>query len=506
MRILLQKKRSDPSADQRRGGVLALSLITVMVVAVLAGGYMAMSSAVTQRQGLAVDTKQAFYMAEAGLAEAFAGMMIAKSGNVGSKEEPAKFGHGCFWVEAEDAEPNLVELSSTGLYGGGRATLSLVVEKGGQSVAALGIFSQNALTVPDGVELDGYDSSLGPYVPPGETSGPPLGLLEEEEPPPPVEVGSNAGVTVSGLTLPAEIQGSVVPGQGSSVTLLGTPLITGSTTPRVLNPSLPWVVAPVVTMGAGVTHASGTPLPLAPGTYGISYLQVMPNAEVIVQGPATIVVGSVTLQNLAEIQFDTTLGPIDLYVTGSLTFGAGSLVSMTSEDPSQVTIQLPNQTTGTLHAASEFFGAIYAPKATINVGSTFELYGSLIAKQLELQPGVTLHFDHHLAVLGAKSTLPTLFNWRIVDFEPLGPEADPFLVLGVSEDTLPLPAEAHEDQLLEITYHDDSSELQSYAGMESDFDWSDVTSVEDCERDNEETALMTDEGRELLEAEENAGP
>ncbi len=465
-----------------------LSLMTMMVVAALSAGYMEMFSAVMKRQGAAVETKQAFYMAEAGLAEAFTGMMIGKTGNVGSKEEPARFGHGCFWVEAEQAGESLVGLTSTGLYGGGRATLSLVVEKGGESVAALGIFSQNALVVPDGVKLDAYDSSLGSYAEQAGGEGETV----------PLDVGSNAGITVSSGEQVTEIHGSVVPGQGASVTLVGEPLITGSQTPRVLNPVLPWVTAPTVTMQPGISHSAPAPLPLVPGTYGISYLQVMSNSEVIVQGPATIVVGDVTLQDLAEIQFDTTLGAIELYVTGNLVFGDGSIVSTTSEDPSQVTIQLPNQTTGTLHAEGQFFGSIYGPKATLDLGNGLEFYGSPIAKQLVLQPGVTMHFDHHLAVLGAESTLPSHYSWRIVDFAPLGPEADPFQVLGVSEAALPLPADAHADQLLEVTYYDKNNSLRSYTGMESAFDWSKVSSVVSLERDNQTTALTTNKGKGLL--------
>ncbi len=463
-----------------------LCLMTVMVVAALSAGYMEVFSAVIKRQGAAVDTKQAFYMAEAGLAEAFTGMMIGKTGNVGSREQPARFGYGCFWVEAEQTAEDLVGLTSTGLYGGGRATLSLVVEKGGESVAALGIFSKNAFVVPEGVKLDAYDSSLGPYA---EQAG------EETVP---LEVGSNSGITVSSGEQVTEIHGSVVPGQGASVTLIGEPLITGSQTPRVLDAALPWVTVPPVTMQPGISHSAPAPLPLVPGTYGISYLQVMSNSEVIVQGPATIVVGDVTLQELAEIEFDTTLGAIELYVTGNLVFGAGSIVSMTSEDPSQVTIQLPNETTGTLHAEGAFFGSIYGPKATLNLGSGLEFYGSPIAKQLVLQPGVTMHFDHHLAVLGAESTLPSHYTWRIVDFAPLGPEADPFQVLGVIEGMLPLPADAHADQLLEVTYYDKSNSLQSYTGMESAFDWSKVSSVVSLERDNESTALTTNKSRGLL--------
>ncbi len=478
--------RSRRGAGGRRGSALVLSLITVLIVAVLAAGYLQTSSALTKRQGQSIDTKEAFYLAEAGLAEAFSGMMIGKTGKVGSKQAPAKFGHGCFWVEAEEAGNNLIELESTGLYQGGRATLSLVVEEGSESVAALGIFSQQALVVPDGAKLDSYDSSLGSYASQ-------QGSLEV-----PLEIGSSAGILVAQVLLPTEVDGDVVPGAGASVAIIGQPIITGAQTARIVDPTLPAVIVPGVSLGPGILHSSATPLSLAPGTYGFAFLKVAPNAKVVLHGPASVVFGNLTLQALSEVEFDTTLGPIELYVTGSLRLADTSVVSMTSEDPSQVTVQLPNVTTNTLHSTGEFYGSIYGPQATLEVGTRMEFFGSLVAAQLSFQPGVQIHFDQHLAVLGAQSTLPTLYSWHIMSFAPLGPEPDPFKVLGVVKSALRLPSDAHEDQLLDVTYYDNSGVLKRYSGMESNFDWTQVSDVLDLERDNQTTALTVTKTHNLL--------
>ena len=88
----------------RRGGALALSLMVVFVISILAASFLRLSSGATRRQAQSVDRKRAFYLAEAGLAEAFSGITFGRSGRVGSTERPAVFGEGLFWVEAEQID------------------------------------------------------------------------------------------------------------------------------------------------------------------------------------------------------------------------------------------------------------------------------------------------------------------------------------------------------------------------------------------------------------------
>ena len=156
-------RRSGFRNDGQAGSALVLSLLAVIVVAALAGSYMGLSSSISKRQGRAAHRKQSFYVAEAGLSEAFTGMWVGRTGNVGTPDEPAVFGHGLFWVETEDLGDGIHRLDSTGMYGSGRATLGLVVQEGGESVASLGVFCQEPLVVPTAVRIDRYDSEAGTY-------------------------------------------------------------------------------------------------------------------------------------------------------------------------------------------------------------------------------------------------------------------------------------------------------------------------------------------------------
>lgn len=494
MKIL--SSRNPGSLERRRSGsALVLSLIAVMVVTVLAGSYLELSSSVAKRQGRAADRKQAFYMAEAGLSEAYTGMWIGRSGEVGSMAAPARFGDGLFWVEVEDLGEGFFKLDSTGMYGSGRATLGLVVQEGRKSVASLGVFSEDALDVPPGTRIDRYDSNAGEYSEQWDANGLWIGSTA----PLPVSVGSNDAITVESTPeAPTSIQGSVTPGESAAVTTIGSPEITGALDPRALNATLPPVGVPAITVGSGVTHSGATPYTLDPGEHGLAFLDVSGGSQVVVNGPATLVLGDLRVSPGADLRFDTTLGPVDVYVTGALDLQPSSVLSTTSTDPTAVTIQVAGTTDAQLDSAGGFFGAIYAPQATIGIGSDFELFGLVIGKHLDLSPGAQLHFDHHLAVLDAARSLPTQKSWRIVDFAPIGSTSDPFDNLGVVKSMLLPPADAHKDQWLDITYDDLSGTLKTYSGLESGFDWSLVKDVIDCTRDGETTDLMNTGGQLLL--------
>ena len=138
-----------------RGSALTLALIVVTMVAALGAAFLRVSTAVTQRQSGEVETLQAFYLAEAGLAESFQALRIGRSGQVGSETAPALYGDGLLWVDASDTIDDQVRLESTALCGMGRATLSLVVEP---VEVPLGFFSDEDLLVDSVLLVDGFNS------------------------------------------------------------------------------------------------------------------------------------------------------------------------------------------------------------------------------------------------------------------------------------------------------------------------------------------------------------
>src|SRR6185503_2690399 len=183
MRILGRRTESG-RWGARRGGALVLSLIAVATVVVLSASFARFTSSVANRQAQAVQRKRAFYLAEAGLAEAFAGFTCGKSGNVGTEGEPALLGDGVFWVAVTDMGDDVFRLDSTGMVGTGTAKVSLVARRGTDDPSALGVFSSGTVSLGAGSLVDAYDSGKGAYSTQTDKSG--------------AALGSNAAISLTG--------------------------------------------------------------------------------------------------------------------------------------------------------------------------------------------------------------------------------------------------------------------------------------------------------------------
>lgn len=472
-----RKNVSRSSAGSRRGSVLVLSLVAVATVVVFAASFSQFTSSVANRQAQAVHRKRAFYMAEAGLAEAFAGFSCGKSGNVGTQEAPALLGDGVFWVEAVELEPDVVRLDSTGMIGTGKAKLSLVVRRGETSVAALGVFSGGQVTLAPGSLVDGYDSSKGDYSSQADKSG--------------AALGSNGAVSISGsLLLPTKVKGDVTPGAQSAVSTAGSVTITGSTQPAFAETELPPIEVPELVLGSAQVHGSPYPLVIPAGSVGYQSLTVQAGAQVIIQGPAQIVLGSLALEGTAQLSFDTTEGGVELYVTDGIQLAPQSLLTSSSTRPEDVLIQVPAATAQpiALRSSGAFHGVVYAPEAPVVLGDKFELFGALVADQLTFEGAAKLHFDKHLGELAAEMALPKMLSWRLIELASFASDlgTDPFEELGLDKNLLPPPTTAHMDQTLSIDYYDFSNVYHRYTGPESAFDWNVVKSVIVATRDGEE--------------------
>ena len=462
-------------SERQRGSALVMSLSAVVIVMLLALGFTQLASNVVQSQSRAAQRKRAFYLAEAGLAEAYNGLINGKSGNVGSRNDPAAFGDGLFWVEATQ-EDRLVTLDATGMIAGGEVTLSLVVERGKADVASLGVFSTSPISLLPGSVIDAYDSSEGAYDPAN-----PLATAR---------VSSNGAISVEGTERrPTIVHGSLTPGPQDTVTSTGFVTIEGSTDPGATTITLPTPAMPEMELGVGMVHSSPSPLIVPPGRRAHKYLELTSNTDTTFQGPATLILGSLALASGAELTFDTSGGPIRLWVTDGLVLGEGSSIVTSSTDPSQVNITVPGETANPvqLYASSTFHGVIYAPATELVLSNPFEVFGAVVAETITFASAGQIHRDDYLVSVAEESMLPKVMSWTILDLgsEMTAINRDPFSLLGVSEAACMQPSDAHMDQWLSIKYVDLGGFRQSYDGWESSFDWTQVRRVHSGTRDGE---------------------
>lgn len=478
----------------QRGGVLLFALIAVGMVAVMATALLQVSSATMRRQAGALETRRSFYLAEAGLAEAYSGLMVGKTGNVGTRERPAALGAGLFWVEATAVDAQHVQLQSTGMSGLGRAVLSIAAERGEQSVASLGVFASSALTVPPGTQIAGHDSQAAD-APPSQPPGPLGGILGPPAPPPQIgRLGSNEGIAVQGTSKkPTTVHADLGAGPEHHATLAKGVKHVGKNQPRSAAAPLPPIEPPFMPDKPGITQKGSHALIIPSGQVGLEFLKVAPGARVIVQGPCDLVVNDLSVARKGQLQFDTLLGAVSLWVLRGAELSAGSSVSTAGKDSARMLIQAPNESELLLLSTGAFHGVVYAPQGKVIVGPNLQLYGALVASELVIQPGAKLYFDRHLDEVAAELALPKLMSWRIVELATearAGNARDPFTLLGVDPATLPKPAAAHEDQPLHVVYVDDLGVTRTYDGMESGFDWTNVQSVSELTRSGQPVVAM----------------
>lgn len=416
-------KRKIQHANGERGSAILPALVVVVIVATLSMIFLQLSLAKNKEQRSSVDAKRAFYMAEAGLSEGFDGLCIGKSGNVASKDLPAEFGNGLFWVTATENGQGRVTLESTGLCGAGRATLSIVVERQPDTVAALGFFGDQGITVEPGALIDSYDSRAGLYVP---LLSLPLGLLA----PTGARVGCNSDITVNGSLLsPSTIYGDVRPGPTGTLFRSRYATISGSMAPSTSAITLPSVKLPAVTaVGDFNTAGSGTSTNLARGVQGYDMMYVKPGASLRIVGPAVLVVKKLVVDTGGKLLLDASGGPIKMYVVDGVKMATSSTLASSSTDPLSVSIQVAGSVNKdldrdgivdppvTINSTGNLYGNIYAPGAAMTLPTGLSVFGAVTAKSLTIKTGGKLHFDRALTTGTDDSNgAPRLLGWRIVE-------------------------------------------------------------------------------------------
>ncbi|MBI5363198.1 MAG: hypothetical protein HZA53_08465 [Planctomycetes bacterium] len=443
-------------ASSERGSALIAALFVVLMVGALSMAFLQMSMNKNREQQGAADAKRAFYMAESGISEAYSGLVRGKSGNVGSDVVPARFGNGVFWVVAENLGSNKTCLTSTGLCGSGRASISLVVENKRPTIASQGVFSQNAITIQAGAVIDSFDSRL--------STGGMIQMGGPEAPTNQARVGSNGNATVQGTTLRAagaQVLGDVRPGPGGVVGAGTGAVITGSTAPGETSVVLPPVRFPDVAQSGDVNYGLSTPPLALTGQTGYHALKLSGVGRATLTGPLELVVDSLVLGAGTRLTINAANGPVKIYVRDWLKLAPGSTVVCSSTDPTKIAIACDGSATVdrdgdgivdapvTVGATSSFYGYVYAPKASVTLANTFTLWGAIATNGLTVAGGGRIHFDRAFVDLPSdEGADPEHLCWRLVQLPParlVESRADPLTYLRAQSITPVASKDAHYD-------------------------------------------------------------
>lgn len=113
-------------------------------------------------------------------------------------------------------------------------------------------------------------------------------------------------------------------------------------------------------------------------------------------GPGSFVVSNLRLGALSTLEIDNRRGPVTLYVTGEVRVASGRII-VKNENPEQFAIYATAggsvKMTG---LESAFYGVIYAPESTVEINSSSDFYGAVVANRLRTDGGARIHYASSL--------------------------------------------------------------------------------------------------------------
>lgn len=412
------------SRGARRGGALVGVLFVAAALALLSLSTVSLTTAAMREQGGWRRDVTARYVADAGIGAAVFALRSGLAADQGNAEQPVEFGGGTYWVERRDLAGGLFSLVSTGDQNGSTVRVEAVLRAQRQSMFTYGAFGDEFMGLASNATVDSYLASEGTYASQAinGSGGHPYANQNGT-------VGSNGNVT---LRQNSRVHGDAAAGPEGVTTVMGNAVVSGATTPSTTRVELPPIEFPdYVSLGPlSVPGNSVATLPAGPQRYGAA--QIGSRARLTVSGPATLVFDSLVVRSNAQLLFDTTNGPVEVYVHGDFILNSNTLFAPLSRNPADLALNLntdnvinPDQQVDLdevdFDSNSKLFGTIYAPRASVHIDSNFELFGAIVARRLVLDSYAKVHYDETL--VEARGGAPRDFEvvaWRLLSREDRG--------------------------------------------------------------------------------------
>jgi len=245
------------------------------------------------------------------------------------------------------------------------------------------VFTKDSMVLKPGTTVDGYNYGTGPKT---------------------LQVGTNSikpdSIILGKGTI---IEGDVVVGVGGDPkVVINAPIgttITGKTYAASEENVLPAVTVPtsLASMPSkGAIKDSAT----ISGSGKYDGIDLGKGQILTIDGPVTLyVTGAVNLSNSAQLQVSAANpnASLTLYSGGEFNCKNGGAINNLTNDPKKLKIYALNTCGGiNMATAGTFYGAIYAPNTQVNLKSSVEIYGSVIASQVNQSSSANIHYDASL--------------------------------------------------------------------------------------------------------------
>lgn len=492
----------------RRGSTLASALVLVALAALVSALALQRGIDSWRLQSASTEQKIAFYMAEAGIAEARDDLARGGSGNIASRTLPAEYGSGAFWVETVTDEHRVSYITSTGLCGGTASRLSQAVRRPPLPLAEFGFFGRYGVTLGEGTVVREYVPDEG-----GEGTGG-EGIIEEVEDLLPPGLGGNAGANSNGglggllggkekIALPeapfvgasatvlvgsdagielgsgATVAGAALPGPEHVVLVASGAAISGSTLPERDARELPAIAMPLDERTGGLVCLPAVTNSLPSGTHALTTVSIAPLATLTIVGPASVSIERLGVGATGALVADTSDGPVHLYVARALSVGLDARVGASNGDASSFVVLVGGRgdadtdDDGVLEppvvwsSSADACLALYAPNSAVDVPSGTHWIGGIAAQSLRVGDHALLELDSRLREVAIESRDRRLMAWRVLEI-PAAEKAvlrrDVVKEARERGDTLPCPCAARVPATEEFLFETPEGEKLVYRG------------------------------------------
>ena len=402
--------------NSERGAVLVIVLMFTAILAVLGtGAYLTSSNELKISNNYKI-RKQAFYEAEAGLQYAMGRMedalaqgTLSLSGSTVSVNftSPAGFSFDTITTLARVGATRCYELEVTGHAGNASSSVEAVIARG--TFFQWGVFGNNTVAIENGASVYSYDSTTTPDPTPIDSTGE-------------GDVGSNGQVSLSNYTYVdgdvalgddgAGAKGIYDPHGSPGPTIIGQEgMDVDRVNPEPLGAVGGALATDFATYGNSINNDNAAASPAIMGN-SINLSNGQTKTLAGKSGGANFYLTDLTLASGATLNIDTSLGPVNIYLTGALDAKYGSGINTTGQ-PTDVTIYSNATDDITFEHGGDLKGAIYAPYAKVELKNSGDVYGMIWAKDVLIDnPGV-FYFDTALKDQFTSSEV-CLLSWREV--------------------------------------------------------------------------------------------
>ena len=254
------------------------------------------------------------------------------------------------------------------------------------------VFGDEDVDFSSAAEVDSYDSEDGPY---GGTN-----------------VGTDGDVGTNGdllgcidLCPNAKIYGDAVSGPGSDpesvIITQGNSYIDGEKKSLDEEKPMPSVIPPegLVFMGGYSLGVGDVGTINASGEY-TSFILGSNSTVTITSDVILYITGDFTMSSNSQLNIADGVS-VTIYLGGTFSQNSNSQINNLSQDPTNLLILGTDSFNGTMtwNSNTDFYGAVYVPRAHVDFRSNTDFYGSIIANTFEFNSNARFHYDRALAGL-----------------------------------------------------------------------------------------------------------